>query len=387
MFRRGMAKKSKRNYIIAAILAVIIIAGAAYYFTLERVKVGDKVKIDYIGSIESGNIFDTSIKEVAEKNNISNKLRIYEPLEFTVGNKEVIKGIDEGIVGLTKGSKKVLIIQPENGYGDSLADKLIPIPRVREIDRVIKMNETLEILKEQFKLLFNKEPVLNEELENVNLAWPLEVIEINDLSVKLKNKPILGGNYVLGGTMWNSTFESKDGEELLFKQNPENGAVIEDTFGSLVITVNDDKIKAVSNPIIGKETQYGKIVNVTTDSIIIDTNHPLAGKILKFEITVIDIIKATSSLDNFAKCLTTSGAAVYTTFWCPHCKEQKELFGDSIKYVNVVECDPKGENAKPEECDKNNIKGYPTWIIGSEQFSGVQTLDKLAELTECKLSA
>src|SRR3989344_9366604 len=36
--------------------------------------------------------------------------------------------------------------------------------------------------------------------------------------------------------------------------------------------------------------------------------------------------------DTFAQCLTEKGAIFYGTFWCPHCKDQKELFGNSIKY-------------------------------------------------------
>jgi len=92
-----------------------------------------------------------------------------------------------------------------------------------------------------------------------------------------------------------------------------------------------------------------------------------------------------SGLDNFAKCITQSGAKMYGAYWCPHCKDQKALFGTSLQYINYVECDANGPNAQPEECQKAGITGYPTWIINEKQYSGLQTLNKLASLTNCKL--
>jgi uncharacterized membrane protein/glutaredoxin len=92
-----------------------------------------------------------------------------------------------------------------------------------------------------------------------------------------------------------------------------------------------------------------------------------------------------SKYDNFAKCLTEKGATLYGTYWCPHCANQKKLFGLSIKYVNYVECDPKGDNAKPELCEQNNIRGYPTWIINETHYEGEQSLERLSSLTGCSL--
>ncbi|MBU5537381.1 MAG: hypothetical protein QW818_02265 [Candidatus Aenigmatarchaeota archaeon] len=89
--------------------------------------------------------------------------------------------------------------------------------------------------------------------------------------------------------------------------------------------------------------------------------------------------------DEFAQCLTEKGAVFYGAYWCPHCAEQKKMFGPSIKFVKYVECDPKGKNAQPELCVENNIRGYPTWIIDGKSYSGVQSLEKLSKLTNCPL--
>ena len=83
-----------------------------------------------------------------------------------------------------------------------------------------------------------------------------------------------------------------------------------------------------------------------------------------------------------AKHLTKIGAKEYGAFWCPHCYDQKQLFGkEAFKELNYVECDPQGTNPRPQMCQKANIKGFPTWEIKGKQYSGTQTLKELAEVS------
>jgi len=84
--------------------------------------------------------------------------------------------------------------------------------------------------------------------------------------------------------------------------------------------------------------------------------------------------------DSFAQCLTEKGATMYGTEWCSHCQNQKKMFGKSFQYVDYVDCDKYGD-----ECLKNGIRGYPTWIIDGEKYPGEQPLQRLASLTDCKL--
>ena len=105
-------------------------------------------------------------------------------------------------------------------------------------------------------------------------------------------------------------------------------------------------------------------------------------------IAVVKNAGGTGKYDEFAKCLTEKGFAEYGAYWCPHCAEQKKLFGKSFQYVNYVECDPRGGNANPGLCTLKGIEGYPTWITGdNEKLSGVQSLENLAELSGCELIA
>ena len=92
-----------------------------------------------------------------------------------------------------------------------------------------------------------------------------------------------------------------------------------------------------------------------------------------------------SQYDDFAKCLTEKGAKMFGAYWCSHCKNQKEMFGSSKKYLNYVECDPNGDNANPDLCKSNSVTGYPTGIINGTHYEGEQSLDKLSSLTGCSL--
>ena len=81
-----------------------------------------------------------------------------------------------------------------------------------------------------------------------------------------------------------------------------------------------------------------------------------------------------------AEHLTAAGAKIYTAYWCPHCHDQKELFGrQATEKLTVIECAPDGRNSQRELCEAKKIEGYPTWEINGQLDSGVKPLAKLAE--------
>lgn len=86
-----------------------------------------------------------------------------------------------------------------------------------------------------------------------------------------------------------------------------------------------------------------------------------------------------------AEHLTKTNAKFYGAYWCPHCVEQKELFGASVKRIPYVECSPSGPSApQATECKEKGIKGYPTWIINGARYSGTVGLDALAQYSNYK---
>ncbi|HKA62286.1 MAG TPA: vitamin K epoxide reductase family protein [Methylomirabilota bacterium] len=87
-----------------------------------------------------------------------------------------------------------------------------------------------------------------------------------------------------------------------------------------------------------------------------------------------------------ARHLRDKGAVMYGAYWCPHCTEQKALFGDAAKDLPYVECDPKGVNPRPDLCEKARVKSFPTWVFGDKRREGVMTPQALAEFSDFKES-
>lgn len=76
------------------------------------------------------------------------------------------------------------------------------------------------------------------------------------------------------------------------------------------------------------------------------------------------------------------GAKMYGAYWCPHCHDQKQLFGqEAFSKIEYVECSPNGPGAAPAPtCLERGIQGYPTWEINGQLLqSGTQSLEALAQ--------
>ena len=82
---------------------------------MAQVKEGDVVKVHYTGKLINGEQFDSSVGR--------------EPLEFTVGAGQMIKGFDAAMPGMNVGEKKTINIAPEHGYGEKSEEAIIEFPR------------------------------------------------------------------------------------------------------------------------------------------------------------------------------------------------------------------------------------------------------------------
>lgn len=85
--------------------------------------------------------------------------------------------------------------------------------------------------------------------------------------------------------------------------------------------------------------------------------------------------KNPETTEEVAKCIG-SKSVLYTQLGCHACESQKDLFGENYQYLNVIDCWYEGEKC-------SEIEFTPTWIINNKKTEGVQTVDKLRELTGC----
>lgn len=81
--------------------------------TGDGIVAGNTVTVHYVGTLENGKEFDSSRKRG-------------EPFTFIIGNGSVIKGWDEGMIGMKVGEKALLTITPDYGYGIAGAGDTIP---------------------------------------------------------------------------------------------------------------------------------------------------------------------------------------------------------------------------------------------------------------------
>jgi FKBP-type peptidyl-prolyl cis-trans isomerase 2 len=88
---------------------------------MKTAKPGDVVKIIYSGQTQDGDFFETSADT---------------PLEFTLGNSEVIAGLEKNVIGMRVGDKKTLTIPPEDGFGERQTKLVETVNRAQFPDHI-----------------------------------------------------------------------------------------------------------------------------------------------------------------------------------------------------------------------------------------------------------
>ena len=145
---------------------------------MQQVKSGDKVKVHYHGKLQNGETFDSSQGR--------------DPLEFTVGGGQVIKGFDQGVMGMQVGDKRTVEIEVTDAYGEKNEEMVIEFPKTQfprdmkpEVGMQLMMNngegQSFHVLVKEVK----EESVLldaNHPLDGENLIFDIELVEIVPVS-------------------------------------------------------------------------------------------------------------------------------------------------------------------------------------------------------------
>ncbi len=143
----------------------------------EIIKTGDKVSVEYTGMFDDGKIFDTNIHGDHAH-----------PLEFTVGNKMVIQGFDNAVIGMKQGDEKTFKIPANEAYGEKNSQLIQTIPKPANFPAQTKEGMIIGIGPSQdrqmpaliVKITDTEVTLdLNHPLAGKNLTFKIKIISIN----------------------------------------------------------------------------------------------------------------------------------------------------------------------------------------------------------------
>ena len=164
------------------------------------------VQIEYTGSFESGEVFDTNIG----KNR---------PLVVQMGMKEVIPGFEQGIIGTTKGTKRKIKIPAELAYGEKGGGDVIP----PNTDLIFEF-EIIDVLDPHYKMIDSEE--LIEKINNNSVA----------LDIRLESQ---WENGVIKGTFQETAF-NKDGKFNVYLMDKVRALAAEESQNIDIVFISHD---------------------------------------------------------------------------------------------------------------------------------------------------
>jgi peptidylprolyl isomerase len=110
---------------------------------MAQAKTGDKVKVHYTGRLEGGEVFDSSECREDDCGCESG------PLEFTIGEGNVIPGFEQGVIGMSPGDTRTVVIPADQAYGERV-EEMVAVVNRKDIpaDLVLEVGNQLEVTQE-----------------------------------------------------------------------------------------------------------------------------------------------------------------------------------------------------------------------------------------------
>ncbi len=197
------------TYVLILLVVMIVASVGIYEYNsylypsqekVKEVKVGDKISVYYYGYIYYGGerrIFDTNIEKVAKDNITYPKTLTYKwtgnfkPLTFVVGNGTMIKGFEEGVVGMRLHETKTIVVPPDKGYKFDWSK--VKNESLTQTVPVIE-NMTLNVFQKRFGV---SNPYMNSVYRDKIHGWDCLVIYVSGPKnlVTIENMPDAGKDY------------------------------------------------------------------------------------------------------------------------------------------------------------------------------------------------
>jgi len=140
---------------------------------MKKVEANSTVSVNYTGKLESGEIFDTSLVEGRE------------PLVAQLGQGQLIKGFENGLINMVVGEKKTVTIESEDAYGpynDFMVEEVEKdkLPGEVEVGTALQANTQMGPINFVVKEVKENSVVLdgNHPLAGQRLIFDLEVVDV-----------------------------------------------------------------------------------------------------------------------------------------------------------------------------------------------------------------
>ncbi len=224
------------------------------------------VKVDYVGRLENGQVFDTTYSKVGRESGFAKTPDFttkpesgYTPLSFTIGSGSMIKGFENGVKGMTFGESRTIVIPPEQGYG-------VFENRTMNLTETVKMYETVNLT--EFQTTYGT-PAINMVYTHALWGWRIIVVDMNEQYVTFKNDPDMGAK--ITPYSWVT--------DVIAIDSAANGGL-----GAITIK---------HNPTLGmnvtSQGQTGEVIGLDASTVTVEFNtssNALATKTLIFDVTV-----------------------------------------------------------------------------------------------------
>lgn len=136
---------------------------------MKQVQENDKITISYQGKLENGTIFHTATEA--------------DPLIITIGSHDIPPTFEQALIGMTEGEKKIIRIEPDEGYG----------PRRKDLLQTLSRNTFGDRMNPQVGMTLS----LKVEKDGHEHQVPATVVEVNNDTIIVDyNHPLAGHNLI-----------------------------------------------------------------------------------------------------------------------------------------------------------------------------------------------
>jgi FKBP-type peptidyl-prolyl cis-trans isomerase 2 len=142
---------------------------------MSEAQIGTTVKIHYTGKLDDGSVFDSSQNR--------------EPIQFKIGEGDVIKGLEEAVIGMKEGDSKTVTIATDDAYGPYREELVTNVDKEKIPDEIeLKVGQLLKVKKSNgnvYNVTVSKvgdsEVTLdaNHPLAGRDLTFDLELVEVH----------------------------------------------------------------------------------------------------------------------------------------------------------------------------------------------------------------